>query len=185
MRIFIWFAIVVAAPSNAFAECPETSISEGVMKGVSDWQDGSKVFIHFDVVDALSMDACEAVERLATSGEFLRTDLKAKIPEVTSDLLSQNLDSDEVLPFSAMLLEAISPGGFSFPAPTPWPTLKLIYNIEPDMVELDGVSTVSPIFTYNIPIGTIELRATRVGSSDCVHSVVSELGGNYSVKCEF
>lgn len=182
LGIFVLFATMGTV---AHAECLDPEVTARVERAATAWQTETGVFIHPSVLTELSTEACNSVEELVRTTPHSRDAYVSKIETVTATFLSSNRNSTEVLPFDAVLLEAVSPGGFSFPWLTAWPTLVLEFNLEPDSVEINSVRAVSPIFTYNITIGTVELRAVRAGSQECVHSIASEAGGNYRVRCDF
>lgn len=169
----------------AHAECSDPEVTTLVERAATAWQNEAGIFLHPSVLEELSSEACSAVEELVSTTPHGRDTYVSKIDTVTAAFLSSNSNANEALPFVAWLLESVSPGGFAFPEPVRWPTLVLEFNLEPDSVEIDNVHAVSPIFTYNITVGTVELRASRTGSQDCVHSIASEEGRNYRVRCDF
>ena len=177
--------LFLAIASEASAECSDEDVTDRVELATIAWQAETGVFVHPSVLAELSLEACNAVADLANTTRHSRDAYTEKIEPVTAALLTSNNNAVEGLSFSAMLLEAVSPGGFSFPRPKAWPTLVLEFNLEPDSVEIDNVWAVSPVFTYNITVGTVELRATRAGSIDCVHAIASQEGENYRVRCDF
>jgi len=171
--------------STAKAECMDEDIATRIERATVAWQAETGVFVHPSVLAELTIEVCTAVEELVNTTSHSRDAYVSNIEAVTAEFLSSNNNAVEVLSFSAMLLEAVSPGGFSFPSLTAWPTLVLEFNVEPESVVINDVRATSPLFTYNITIGKVELRATRTGSTDCVHSIVSQEGRNYRVRCDF